>query len=216
MKSIRLISLAITMLISLLTFGQEKDISGTVLENLSPLPGATILIKGTQRRTQTNFDGKFNLKVKAKDTIVISYIGMKTQKIAVEDKTTIEVKLIEEIKLEEKIPEGTGIWRKKTALKDVTIVSKNDLQVTKPLYVLNGLPITLEQVKLLDSDKIISTTTLKGTQATALFGEQAIGGATIIITKKMTKRDWKKYNKLSEEGKVKFKEDMIKELIKVN
>jgi Ca-activated chloride channel family protein len=104
MKSIQLISLALTMLMCHLSFGQEKTILGIVSDGQNPLPGVSVLIKNSKKGIQTDLDGRYLLKVNAKDTLVIRYVGMKTQEIVVGNQTTIDVKLLEDIKLEETLP----------------------------------------------------------------------------------------------------------------
>ena len=67
-------------IITQLSYSQERIVTGTVLDNAGlPLPGASVLVKGTQSGTQTDFDGKFNIKATASQTLIFSYIGMKTQ-----------------------------------------------------------------------------------------------------------------------------------------
>ncbi len=211
MKSIKLISFVITMLFSFLTFGQEPSIHGIISDDSGPLPGATVVVKGTHIGTQSDIDGKFSIKVSKKDTLIFSYIGMNSQSIAVKERNTINVELNEASKIEEKIPECVGVPRKKIGLIDVTIISKKDLEEIKPLYVLNGFPITLEELRLFDYNKIISINIIKGAAATALYGQQAIGGVTIITSKILTKKEWKKYNKLTEEEKLNYRITMLKE-----
>lgn len=54
MKSLKSISLALAMLFSVLTFGQEMTITGTVTdETKTPLPGVSVLIKGTKKSLST-------------------------------------------------------------------------------------------------------------------------------------------------------------------
>jgi TonB-linked SusC/RagA family outer membrane protein len=74
---------------------QEISISGTVVDDTGgPLPGANVKIKGTKTGTTTDFDGNFTIEVPNKDAVIVfSYIGFKTQEIAVADQTTINVKL---------------------------------------------------------------------------------------------------------------------------
>ncbi len=64
---------------------QEITVKGTVLEEESnqPLPGVSVLIKGTATGTITDFDGNFELKAKKNDILVLSYVGMTTQEITV-------------------------------------------------------------------------------------------------------------------------------------
>ena len=54
--------------------------SGVVIdENSSPIIGASVFLKNSTIGTQTDFNGKFNLKAEINDTIVITYIGFKDQ-----------------------------------------------------------------------------------------------------------------------------------------
>ena len=58
MKSLKLLSLAIAMLFSALTFGQEITITGTITdESQLPLPGANVTIKNTKKSTQADYNG---------------------------------------------------------------------------------------------------------------------------------------------------------------
>ena len=70
-------------------------VSGTVLdETRCPLPGATVVIKGTTTGTSTNFDGKFNLECKKSDTLTISYVGYHSYEISADTKEmVVELKL---------------------------------------------------------------------------------------------------------------------------
>ena len=80
-------------LVAQLTFAQERVVTGTVSDNTGmPLPGVSVLVKGTKSGTQTDFDGKFSVKATTKQVLVFSYIGMKTQEIAA-SASTINVKM---------------------------------------------------------------------------------------------------------------------------
>ena len=80
-------------LMTQITFAQERAVSGTVSDNTGlPLPGVSVLVKGTKTGTQTDFDGKYSIKVAPSQTLVFSYIGMKTQEVKA-GSTTINVKL---------------------------------------------------------------------------------------------------------------------------
>jgi len=76
-------------------FAQEKKITGTVSDNAGiPLPGVSVLVKGTKSGTQTDFDGKYSVKAASNQVLVFSYIGFKTQEIAA-SAAIINVKLID-------------------------------------------------------------------------------------------------------------------------
>lgn len=63
---------------------EGKTIKGLVLDtNNEPLIGVTILVKGTTRGTVTDYDGKFELEVPKGSTLIVSYIGMRSQEIHV-------------------------------------------------------------------------------------------------------------------------------------
>jgi hypothetical protein len=63
----------------------KKDIVKGVIrdEDKLPLPGATILIKGTSIGTTTDFDGNFSIEAKKGDTLILSYLGYETKEIAI-------------------------------------------------------------------------------------------------------------------------------------
>lgn len=79
---------------------KDKIIKGTVLdESGNPLPGVNILIKGTSKGVQTDFDGNFQLLNAEKgDVLLFSYIGFKSQQIKIENhRWHINVALLEDL-----------------------------------------------------------------------------------------------------------------------
>ncbi|HUX58953.1 MAG TPA: TonB-dependent receptor [Bacteroidales bacterium] len=80
------------------TVDQQKTISGTIRdEKGNPLPGVSVVIKGTTQGTSTDINGQFSLAGVTDDaTLVISFIGMKTQEILIGNQTKIDVVLEEE------------------------------------------------------------------------------------------------------------------------
>jgi len=79
------------------TVTQDREITGVVNdENGTPLPGASVVIKGTTIGAQTDFDGNFTITIPDNNTILtISYIGYETVEINVGDKSTVTVNLKE-------------------------------------------------------------------------------------------------------------------------
>jgi outer membrane cobalamin receptor len=78
--------------------GQTK-ITGTIVDETNqPLPGASIVVKGTANGTSTDFDGKFSLKVKSNSgTLVVSFIGYKSTEVAFSSsKKNLTIKLVED------------------------------------------------------------------------------------------------------------------------
>ncbi len=62
-----------------LTFAQESTLSGKVTDMGGlPVPGANIIVKGTNISTQTGFDGDFTINAKKGQLLIVSFVGMKT------------------------------------------------------------------------------------------------------------------------------------------
>lgn len=97
------ISAALIMLLSLLSFDtiQERTITGTVIssEDHTPLPGISVVLKGTTTGTVTDQKGKYKITVPAKGgTLVFSFIGMITKEVSIGAKTILDVELDPEMK----------------------------------------------------------------------------------------------------------------------
>ncbi|AWW31154.1 TonB-dependent receptor [Echinicola strongylocentroti] len=94
----------------------EKQVSGTVIssEDNLPLPGVSILLKGTGRGTVTDIDGKFTLEVPDDGAVLtFSSIGFETQEIAVGSQTTLNVTLqVDMQQLGEVVVVGYGTQKK--------------------------------------------------------------------------------------------------------
>lgn len=113
----------LTMLCTSLTYSQ--DVSGTVSDSSGPLPGASVLVKGTTNGAQTDLDGKFIIKnVGSNAVLVFSFIGLKTQEINVAGKSNIKVTLASDsAELKEVIVIGYGTVKKKDATGAVDQIS---------------------------------------------------------------------------------------------
>ncbi|WP_051477670.1 SusC/RagA family TonB-linked outer membrane protein [Aquimarina pacifica] len=75
-----------------ITFSQEMNISGTVTDDKGlPLPGVNVLIKNSNKGTQTNFDGNYSIAASNEDVLSFSFIGFITKDVKVGDKTIINV-----------------------------------------------------------------------------------------------------------------------------
>ncbi len=117
------------------TFLQEQqlDVSGKVTDSSgAPLPGVSIVIKGTITGTITDFDGKFKLdNVSGDATLVFSFVGMKTQEIPVSGKTTIDLVMEEDaIGIEEVVAVGYGVQKKVSLTSAVSAVDNETLSKT--------------------------------------------------------------------------------------
>lgn len=93
---------------------QSGKVTGTVEDDLGPVAGASVVVKGTTNGNITDMDGNFTLEgVKNGDIIQISFIGYTTQEIKYTGQPTIQIKLAEDTqKLEEVVVVGYGTQKK--------------------------------------------------------------------------------------------------------
>src|SRR5690554_4145920 len=77
---------------------QQRSVSGKVTDSGGqPLPGVTVVVKGTTQGTVTNADGDYNLPNVPDDaTLVFSFVGMRTQEVVVGNQTRIDTRMEEE------------------------------------------------------------------------------------------------------------------------
>lgn len=85
-----------------------QTIQGKVTSSDGPLPGATVLIKGTTTGTSTDFDGNFSLEAPTDGVLLVSYIGYGTQEVAIDGRDQIVVTLLADNRLDEVIVVGYG------------------------------------------------------------------------------------------------------------
>lgn len=145
-------------------YAQQLAITGRVLDSKKePLIGVTILLKGSANGTVTDIDGNFSIKALKGETLVVSYIGYKTQEILLSsDKTTMTVELLEDSEmLDEVVVIGYGTMRKKDLTGSVTQV--------RPDALANEAPKTVQDV-------------LRGTAGLNVgFDKSAKGGGSMSI-----------------------------------
>ena len=115
---------------SLLSLSAQQTVSGSVSDSEGvPLPGASVLEKGTTNGTQSDFDGNFTLDVSGSNAVlVISYIGFATQEIPFDGQESISVILEESAAgLDEVVVIGYGEVRKKDLTGSVSQVGGDEL-----------------------------------------------------------------------------------------
>ena len=102
-------------LMSTSVFAQEKTVTGKVNDpSGQPLPGVTVLVKGTKKAVSTDFDGKYSVSVSTGGTLVFSYIGFKTKEQKVGNSNTYTISLdTENESLNEVVVVGYGTQKKK-------------------------------------------------------------------------------------------------------
>jgi len=121
---------------------QQKEITGKVTDTSGePLPGATVMVKGTTIGTVTDADGNFILRIPSDaQTLQVSFVGMKTQEIPIAGRTTFNVQLEEESEtLEEVVVIGYGVQKKVTVTGSVAAIQTRDLLQSPQANISNAL-----------------------------------------------------------------------------
>ena len=113
-----------------ITFAQEKTISGTVSESSGTLPGVSVVIKGTNQGTETDFDGKYSIKASNGAVLVFRYLGYSAVEKTVGASNTINVTLSvdENNVLDEIIVVGYGTSTKKAFAGTASTVNQENLE----------------------------------------------------------------------------------------
>ncbi len=112
-----------------MAFAQQKTITGKVTDKSgSPIPGASIVVKGTATGTVTDGEGKYNLKAPSNaETLEFSFIGMKLATESINSRAVINVVLDEEVTaVAEVVAIGYGTQTKREISGSVTNVSAKD------------------------------------------------------------------------------------------
>ncbi|MDB4584421.1 TonB-dependent receptor [Draconibacterium sp.] len=125
---------------------QDKTVSGEVTDNDGqPLPGVTVLIKGTTNGTVTNADGSYTLgNIPENATLVFSFVGMKTQEISVGNQTSINISLeVDAIGIEEVMAIGYGTMKKSDLTGSVQRVKGEDFKTQSMTQVTDMLTGTI-------------------------------------------------------------------------
>ncbi|WP_246245585.1 MULTISPECIES: SusC/RagA family TonB-linked outer membrane protein [Flavobacteriaceae] len=120
-----------------------QTISGKVTdEEGNPLPGASVVEKGTPNGTTTDFDGNFTIDVIEGATLVVSYLGFVTQEVVVGSQSNITVQLITDAtQLEDVVVVGYGIQKKSDVTGSIASVKSEDFNkgvVNNPGQLLQG------------------------------------------------------------------------------
>lgn len=111
--------------------GQQSGTVSGIITGIdgAPIPGVTIVVKGTTAGTITDLDGKYSLNVPEGASIVVSYIGMLSQEIEVGNQNTINIVMqADVIGVDEVVVVGYGTQQKKTLTGAVSTVNETELR----------------------------------------------------------------------------------------
>ena len=154
----------------------QKTISGQVLEKdtNTPLIGVSVLVKGTQKGTTTDFDGNYSLtNIGNNDILEFSYIGYSTKEIPVGNQTTINVLMdINAEQMDEVVVTALNIQRDKESLGySISQVSSGEVNVARENNIMNSLSGKVSGLQITQSN-----TGVDGSSRVLLRGITTING----------------------------------------
>ncbi len=141
---------------------QQRTITGKVTDTSGqPLPGVTVVLKESTQGTVTNTEGEYTLPNVPEDaTLVFSFVGMKTQEVAVNNQTTINISMEQEtIGLEEVVAVGYGTRLKEELTGSISTASGEELDISTSSSAMGRIQGRVSGVS-------VSTSNLPGGQAT--------------------------------------------------
>ncbi len=128
------------------TFSEPEEIIQSLVNGVvstadgSPLPGASVIVKGTNRGSQTDFDGKYSLEVANGEMLVFSYIGFVTKEVAYSGQATVNTTLVEDAsELSEVVVTGYTRQSARNITGSVSIVQSEAIAATTPASIEQAL-----------------------------------------------------------------------------
>ena len=133
---------------------QEKTISGVVTDHKGvPLPGVTVLKRGSYKGLTTNFDGEYSIEAAEGDIIVFRYVGFVTQSFVVEDKTTVNIQMQPDVEeLSEVVLTGYFERKKESFTGAETTISGEQVMSMSNQNVLQAVSLADPTFKLVENN----------------------------------------------------------------
>lgn len=120
----------------------QLEITGTVIgaEDNQPIPGVTVVQKGTNNGTITDTEGEFSLEVPQGSTLVFSFIGMQSEEIQVQNEEPLQIVMVPALEeLDEVVVIGYGTKKKRDIIGSVSSVTSEDLGSSNEINLTNAL-----------------------------------------------------------------------------
>ena len=122
-------------------YAQGQRVTGTVTDETgAPVIGAAVVVEGTSRGTTTDVAGYYEIAASANGNLVFSYLGYKSQTVAVSGRATIDVVLATDSEqIEEVVVQAFGVAKKEAFTGSAATIKSDDLQKTQSSSVANAL-----------------------------------------------------------------------------
>ena len=151
----------------------QQTVTGTVTTNDGPLPGATVVVQGSNAGTTSDFDGNFSIEASVGDVLVASYVGYATQELTVDASSQINFVLNEDQLLDEVVITALGISREKKSLGyAVTEVAGDNVNTIKDNNLANSLSGKVAGLQISQAGSLGSSSRV------TIRGNNSLGGDT--------------------------------------
>lgn len=192
------------------------EISGYVSDNKGNLPGVSVIVKGTTIGTETNFDGKYSIKIpNSKSTLVFSYLGYKTEE-RLTNNSTINVTMQENnVSLDEIVVTARGIKREKKVLgysASYIKTGKKDSNYSIPTEeIVNQTSVSFKiiepyTIKSSNKDYVVSMKTYETGATYIYYTVPRIEERAFLVA---SLKNWEQYNLLEGEASIYFENTFI-------
>ncbi len=181
---------------------QIKTITGIVTDETKlPVPGANVIVKGTNKGTVTDFDGAYTIKVSQEDILVFSYLGYVTKEVKVENALTIHVQLEADTAiLDEVIIVGYGVVKKRSITASVSSVnaeylrspSKKEKREAYKQSIANALQGQVAGVNIIGESNTINVAEIKEKEPLYIVDGKPMKTYNNAVLAKMNSQDIKK------------------------
>ena len=151
-----------------------QQFSGNVTdENGIPLPGASVIVQGTNSGVVTDFDGNFSIEASMGETLVVSFVGYASQSIIVNSNSSLSIQLTPDVLLDEVVVTALGISREKKSLGyAVSEISGDNVNTIKDNNLANSLSGKVAGLQVSQSGSLGSSSRI------VIRGNNSLGGNT--------------------------------------
>lgn len=145
-----LITLSVALCAGFTGFAQEIEVTGTVTDQSGlPVIGAAIQIEGVLTGATTDLDGRYSIEVPSDGTLIVSNIGYKQQRVAVNGRSVIDIVMEEDTQLiDEVIVVAFGTAKKDAFTGSATVIKSDDISKTQQANVAQSLAGKVAGVQL--------------------------------------------------------------------
>lgn len=151
---------------------EEFKVTGTVtdVKNGKPMPGVAVIIKGSNKGTVTDKDGRYIVHLPSNSILLFSFVGVDTKEIEIENRHVIDVIM------------GDETQSQTTFAPTLQLEELDCSNVERPLWIVDGKET--EDIKSIIPENIESMTLIKDQSAIEEYGKKGKNGVVIITTKK--------------------------------